>query len=221
MPQHPGKDKRIDLISAQEALERLREGNRRFAAGIQKRCPKETVDRLDEHVGGQNPFAIILGCSDSRGPVEIIFDQGIGDLFVIRIAGNIARPSQIGSIEYAVTSFNTPLVVVLGHSGCGAVTACIHDALGPERRISPNLSLIVDTIRPAIDPLLTSEVRNDPKELLRQAVRANVHAAADILRHESEILKKRVKEKKLLIIGAKYSLETGIVDFFDQEQFIP
>lgn len=203
------------MISGHEALERLRQGNRRFVAG--ERSLDRVTDQAhrDRLVEGQTPFAIILGCSDSRVPTEIIFDQGLGDLFVIRIAGNIVAPSGIGSVEFAAGTFGTPLVVVLGHSGCGAVGATLEELRRPSESQSRNLRSIVDRVRPSIEPLLETELANDPAALGQAAVRANVRASANQLRHGSELLEQLVQDGSLLIVGAEYSLETGEVDFFE------
>jgi len=202
-------------IPAQEALARLREGNQRFASGV------TTVDSLAHHArrseltDRQEPFAIILGCSDSRVPAEIVFDQGIGDLFVIRVAGNIVAASQVGSVEFAVERFGTPLVVVLGHSRCGAILATLEQLVRPREDQSRNLRAIVDRVRPAVAPLLATDLRHDPDALVEHAVRANVCVSANYLRHGSDILEQLIQNDRLLVVGAEYSLETGIVDFFD------
>ena len=203
------------MISGREALERLREGNQRFVDG--ERSPDRVVRPSHRHglVGGQEPFAIILGCSDSRVPTEIIFDQGLGDLFVIRVAGNVVAPSGIGSVEFAAGKFRTPLVVVLGHSGCGAVLATLDELRRPSESQSRNLRAIVDRVRPSVEPLLESGLAADPETLTRAAVRANVRASANRLRHGSELIEQLVQEGSLLIVGAEYSLETGEVDFFE------
>lgn len=202
------------MISALEALERLREGNRRFASDVQGRSTKSQTHR-SELVAGQEPFAIILGCSDSRVPAEIIFDQGLGDLFVIRVAGNIVARSQVGSVEFAVERYGPRLVVVLGHSMCGAVLATLEELERSNENRSPNLRSIVDRIRPSVEALLDSENRPSTDTLIEDAVRANIQASAMRLRHGSEILEQLIQKDELLIVGAEYSLETGIVDFFD------
>jgi carbonic anhydrase len=203
------------VISATEALERLREGNRRFVAGVRSLATLLSETRRDELVSGQEPFAVILGCSDSRVPVEIVFDQGLGHLFVIRVAGNVVAASQIGSVEFAAEKFGTRLVVVLGHSRCGAVQATLEELQQPGEKQSRHLRSIVDRIRPAVEGLLATEIRNDPEALVRQAVRANVRVAANSLRHGSQVLEKLIETDGLLVVGAEYSLETGAVDFFD------
>ncbi|RZI44445.1 carbonic anhydrase [Herbaspirillum sp. HC18] len=203
------------MTAAQEALERLKEGNRRFVSGTANGHTLLSPARRSELVAGQNPFAIILGCSDSRVPAELVFDQGLGDLFVIRIAGNIVAPSQIGSVEFAAERFGTPLVVVLGHSRCGAVSATLEEVVRPMQNQSRHLHSIVERVRPSVEPLLATELRNDPDALLHHAVRANVRASASHLRHGSEILEQRIRNGQLLVVGAEYSLETGDVEFFD------
>lgn len=198
-----------------EALAQLREGNRRFVEGKGGSHLSLDDSRRTELVAGQKPFAIILGCSDSRVPAELVFDQGLGDLFVIRIAGNIVAPSQIGSVEFAAAQFGTPLVVVLGHSRCGAIAATIEEVLRPAKNTSRNIHSIVERIRPSVVPLVATELRHDHDALVGHAVRANVRASANQLRHGSEILEQMIQDGQLLIVGAEYSLETGVVDFFD------
>lgn len=203
------------MISALEALERLREGNRRFASDSRGGSTLTNQTRRSELVTGQEPFAIILGCADSRAPAEIIFDQGLGDLFVIRVAGNIVAPSQVGSIEFAAERFGTRLVVVLGHSMCGAVLATLEELKRPTQSRSRNLSSIVDRIRPSVEKLLETGEWQNPEALVQQAVRANIRASVNHLRQEPHILEDLIQKDGLLVVGAEYSLETGIVDFFD------
>ena len=202
------------MITAIEALERLRTGNQRFVDNLTTLTPT-TQAQLSGLSAAQAPFAIILGCSDARVPAEIVFDQGIGDLFVIRVAGNIVAPSQVGSVEFAAAQFCTPLVVVLGHTNCGAIDATIAELGRPSADQSPNLHSIVDRIRPSIQPLLLTELINHPELLRATAVRANIQASTSHLRHGSQILEQLIQEKGLLVVGAEYSLETGIVDFYD------
>jgi len=203
------------MISAQEALERLREGNRRFVMDVRRRDALTGQTRRRELAAGQEPFAIILGCSDSRVPAEIVFDQGLGDLFVIRVAGNIVAPSQIGSVEFAAERFGTRLVVVLGHTECGAVLATIEELGRPSEGQSRNLRSIVDRIRPSVEALLVAEFRDQADALVRKAVRANIRVSVDHLRHGSEVLEQSIQKDGLLVVGAEYSLNTGVVDFFD------
>lgn len=203
------------MLSAALALERLKEGNRRFVTGVRSVESLVSQTQRRELVNGQEPFAVILGCSDSRVPVEIIFDQGLGDLFVIRVAGNVAASSQLGSIEFAAERFGTPLVVVLGHSRCGAIKATLEELQRPAESQSRNLRSIVDRIRPAILPLLETDLRDAPDRLYRAAVRANVRMTANFVRHGSDIIETLVQRGDLWVVGAEYSLETGAVDFFD------
>jgi carbonic anhydrase len=203
------------MITAIEALERLQVGNQRFVAeGTSHSAPIDKM-RRNELLAGQEPFAIILGCSDSRVPAEIVFDQGLGDLFVIRVAGNIVAPSLIGSIEYAADQFGTRLVVVMGHTMCGAVQATLDELDQPTENRSPNLRSIVDRIRPAVETLAETDLRHDRQSLVYHAVRANVRASVSQLRNSSQILEQLIAQDDLLIVGAEYDLQTGVVDFFD------
>lgn len=203
------------MIAALEALERLQEGNRRFVAGVRSLETLVSQAHRNDLVDGQEPFAVILGCSDSRVPVEIIFDQGLGDLFVIRVAGNIVAPSLIGSVEYAVERCGTRLVVVLGHTRCGAVQATLEELQRPTENQSRNLRSIVDRIRPSVEEFLAIGFKHDQEALAQHAVRANVRVSANQLRHGSAILERRIQDDGLLVVGAEYALETGVVDFFD------
>jgi len=203
------------MTTADAALERLREGNRRF---VSDEVSDETLASREHRAGAatpQNPFAIILACSDSRVPTELIFDRGIGDLFVIRVAGNIVAPSQIGSIEYAAKQFNTRLVVVLGHSNCGAIIATLQELALKGSHRSPNLRAIVDRVRPAVEPLLADGANVDDEAVIASCVRANIRASVEKLRHGSLILEELIEAGDLKIIGAEYSIETGNVDFFN------
>ncbi|HOX20033.1 MAG TPA: carbonic anhydrase [Gemmatimonadales bacterium] len=203
------------MISGRDALRRLREGNARFASNV--RGPDTIVShtRRPELPTDQEPLAIILGCSDARVPAELVFDQGLGDLFVIRVAGNIVAPSLVGSVEFAASKFGTRLVVVLGHSKCGAVTATLDELQRPSENQSRNLRSIVDRIRPSVEGLLGTNLTHDREAIIEQAVRVNIRASANHLRHGSEVLEQLIREDGLLVVGAEYSLETGEVDFFD------
>lgn len=203
------------MISARDALGLLREGNRRFIADVRSRENLPSRARRIELAAGQAPFAAILGCSDSRVPVEIVFDQGLGDLFVIRVAGNIVAPSQIGSVEFAAERFGTRLVVVLGHTQCGAIDAALEQLQRPKENQSHNLHSIVDLVRPSVEELLASDLKHDLGRLVHEAVRANIRASVKRLRHGSEIIENLIQKDGLLIVGAEYSLETGEVDFFE------
>ena len=203
------------MISAREALERLREGNRRFAQDALSRDTLTGRTRRSQLATGQEPFAIILGCSDSRVPAELVFDQGLGDLFVIRVAGNVVAESQIGSIEFAAERFGTRLVVVMGHTQCGAILATLEQLGQPADHRSRNLRSIVDRVRPSVEPLLTTELARDPAALVREAVRANIRESARHLRRGSDVLEELIQTDGLLVVSAEYSLETGIVEFLD------
>jgi len=202
-------------VAAAEALRMLRAGNARFVDGDRSIDTYLGHTRLDQHLEGQSPYAIILGCSDSRVPIEIIFDVGIGDLFVIRVAGNIVAPSLIGSIELAAETFGTRLVVVMGHTGCGAVDLTLQTLRNPDEKNSLHVNAIVEQIRAAVEGLLNDETSADYDDLMDKAVRANVRASADQLRSGSGTLERLISEDGLTIIGAEYSLETGVVQFFD------
>lgn len=200
-------------LTAEEALTKLREGNQRYVEGNSSLHRSLTRAR-ESLAAGQQPFAILLGCSDSRVPSELVFDRGLGDLFVIRVAGNIVAPSQVGSVEFAAASFGSPLVVVMGHSNCGAVAATIAELRQEPGLRSPNLAAIVDRVRPAIEPLLADD-HADEKVLMRAAVRANIDASVRRLRSGSEILDKLCLRGTLVIMGAEYDLETGQVSFYE------
>lgn len=200
------------MIDAISALKQLQEGNQRFASDNRQ---DNAMLSHNDLTSGQEPFAIILGCSDSRVPAEIVFDQGLGDLFVIRVAGNIVAPSQVGSVEFAAAKFKTRLVVVLGHSLCGAICATIDEMKTPSDQRSHNIDAIVDRITPSIEPFRSTDVWNNREALIEQSVRANVRASVNQLRHGSSILENLISNEGLLIVGAEYSLQTGEVVFFD------
>jgi carbonic anhydrase len=203
------------MMAAFAALKRLREGNRRFVSGSRSLDTLMSQRHRGDLAEGQEPFAIVLGCSDSRVPAEIVFDQGLGDLFVIRVAGNIVAPSQVGSVEFAAERFGTRVVVVLGHSMCGAVLATLEELRRPSEGQSPSLRSIVGRIRPAVEGLLAGAAGQDEATLVDRAVRANIRASVDRLRHGSPLLEELAARDGLLIVGAEYSLETGVVDFFE------
>lgn len=203
------------MIAARDALAALREGNRRFTAHVRGSDALLHGNRRAELVKVQQPFAIVLGCSDARVPAEMVFDQSLGDLFVIRVAGNIVAPSQVGSVEFAAERFGTRLVVVLGHSECGAILATLEEVRRPTGSQSRNLRSIVDRVRPSIEGLLATDISLSHDGLVRQAVRANIRASANHLRHGSEVLEQLIQQDGLLVVGAEYSLDTGEVDFFD------
>ena len=198
------------MIPANEALARLKDGNRRFASSLDHGVAPMRSVTLPQ---GQQPFAIILGCSDARVPAELVFDQGLGDLFVIRVAGNIIAPSIVGSVEFAAEAFGTRLVVVLGHSQCGAILATIEELKKPDAQRSRNLLSITSRVRPAVEDLLEAGMKLEQKELVQAAVRANIRASVNHLRHGSEVLERLISTSGLEVVGAEYSLDTGIVTF--------
>jgi carbonic anhydrase len=202
------------MIPAEDALQRLRDGNSRFLTGDVDQdslCSGTRREQLREH---QAPFAIIVGCSDSRVPVEVVFDQGLGDLFVIRVAGNIVSRTQLGSIEFAAGAFATRLVVVLGHTGCGAVDAALKSVQGGELPESENLRLIVEQIRPAAERAIAAGQNGSDTELVDIIGRENVRLAVDVIRNSPGIIRQLAEEEGLMVVGAEYSLETGAVEFF-------
>ncbi|ONG41119.1 carbonic anhydrase [Enhydrobacter sp. H5] len=203
--------------TAEQALEMLKQGNARFVENVQN--PQSTLLASNALTHVHEPFAIILGCSDARVPAEIVFDQGLGDLFVIRVAGNVVAPSQIGSVEFAAEKFGTKLVVVLGHSHCGAVTACVETLINPDQQFSPNLRSIVDRIRPSIYNLHEIYTANgqdiDEQELINRGIKANVRMSVTQLKHGSRILEDAVNNGSLIIVGAVYDLDTGKVTFIE------
>ncbi len=203
------------MVLAAEALRRLREGNRRFVSGARKGASLADQARRRELVAGQAPFAVILGCADSRVPAEIVFDQGLGDLFVVRVAGNVAAPSQIGSIEFAAEQLGARLVVVLGHSRCGAVAATLEAVRRPATTASSHLRAILDRIRPAVEALPGVAGGAAGDAVLEQAVRANVLRTVACLHEDSGTLARLVRTDGLVIVGAEYAIETGSVEFFE------
>lgn len=205
------------MITAQQALDRLKAGNERFASNVRDMSALASKSRRQDLIGGQEPFAIVLGCSDSRVPAELVFDQGLGDLFVIRVAGNIVAPSLIGSVEFSARLHGVRLVVVLGHTQCGAIKATVDELEQPSSERSPNLAAIVNRIRPSVTTLIDAGLGDDHDALIHHATRANVRASVAQLRTGSVILEQLIAEEGLQVVGAEYSLETGVVDFFDAE----
>ncbi len=204
-----------DNLSAQEAVARLVMGNRRYMQNVRSVDSLMSHSRRDLESVPQRPFAIILGCSDSRAPAEVVFDQGLGDLFVIRVAGNIVAPSQVGSVEFAAERFGTRLVLVMGHSSCGAIDAALEAVQRKAGPASRNLMSIVDRVRPSIESLVNTDLAKDPPRRTREAIRANVRTSVSHLRHSSEIIERLVEKEGLLVVGAELDLTTGEVDFFD------
>ena len=201
-------------ISARDALERLKTGNQLYVDDLRDDSKAPSDSRRRELLAGQKPFAIVLGCADSRVPTELVFAQGLGDLFVVRVAGNIAEASQIGSIEFAVLNWDTALVVVLGHSHCGAIAATLGEMDTPSGTLSPSLTAIVEQIQPGLQELSAADYP-DRNDRLERAVRANVRVTVEQLGQESAVLRERIESGDLLIVGAEYSLESGQVTFFD------
>ena len=202
-------------VTAASALQKLREGNARFAANARGTGTLITAARRAQLTAAQEPFAIVLGCSDSRVPVELVFNQGPGDLFVIRVAGNIVAPSLIGSVEFAADRFGTRLVIVLGHSSCGAIAATIEDLHRPAPDSSPHLLDIVDRIRPGVEEIVARHEAEGALAVEHAVMTANVRASVDQLRHGSTIVESLIANDGLVVTGAWYSLETGRVEFLD------
>lgn len=201
-------------MNCSSALTLLLEGNRRFASGLRSiETIASTAYLKDLAENGQKPFAIVLTCSDSRVPAEMIFDRGLGDLFVIRVAGNIIAPSLLASIEFAATSFGTPLCVVMGHSGCGAVKAAIGAEMNGDHPGSPNLQKLVAKVKPAVRSVVRKNGGIAPQNLLDLATIANVQRTAELIERESPIVRKLIDSGKFLIAGAVYDLHTGRVHF--------
>lgn len=201
-------------LTQTEALARLRAGNERFCSDVRSVDALSTQARRDSLVAGQQPYAIVLSCSDSRAPSEHIFDCGLGELFVVRVAGNIAAPSIVGSVEFAASTFGTQLVVVMGHTQCGAVKAALQMVTKGSAPESQNVRDIVERITPSVAELAAGREQID-EELVLSATRANVRATTSHLRHGSRVLEQLIAEEKLLVVGSYYDLETGRVHFFD------
>jgi carbonic anhydrase len=201
------------MISSREALDRLQEGNRRFVGDARNPDSGVGRERRDRLISGQQPFAIILGCSDSRVPPELVFDQGLGDLFVIRVAGNVVTPVCMDSVTFAAAHLGTPLIVVMGHSRCGAVQAAVENVREKRENQPTNLPSIINPIRPLVEESMAAEPQSDFDHLVRITVRANVRSAVDQIRAGSDTLERLVRDDGLLVVGAEYSIETGVVDF--------
>lgn len=202
-----------DAVHHGEALDRLKQGNERFVSNVRSIAALGSQQQREALVSGQRPFAIVLSCSDSRAPSELVFDCGLGELFVVRVAGNVVAPSIVGSVEFAAATFDTELVVVMGHTRCGAVIATVDALKSGKGALSENVRDIVDRISPAVAELVGAAKPGE--DVLRDAIRANVRVSANHLRHGSRVLEKRIAEGNLKIVGAEYALETGRVDFFD------
>ena len=196
-----------------QVVQDLIAGNGRFLNGESLHSPHSSLRKLKEYAkSGQSPKAIVLCCSDSRAPVEMIFDQDIGDLFVIRVAGNVVAPSLVGSIEFATSAFGTNLVLVMGHTQCGAVTAALDHIENAQAISSENIHDIVSRIKPHI--LFLTQMQQKPRqEKLALAVEANVRASVSQLQHSSALIERLVQQGKIEIHGAVLNLATGQVDF--------
>jgi carbonic anhydrase len=204
-----------DSIPPLEGLRLLKEGNQRFVTSNSQLATHGWKPGLGD---GQRPFAVVVGCSDSRAPAELVFDQGLGQLFVVRVAGNIIAPSGIGSVEFAAAQFGTRLVVVMGHTHCGAIGATCESIRNGDSPDSRNLRSITDRIRPHVEDLvrLEQEAQVSPELVLRHAIRANARSCADRLRHGSALIESVVEEGWLHVMPAVYDLDTGVVEFFDR-----
>jgi carbonic anhydrase len=198
------------MLTAFAALERLRAGNRRFSRNLSVATSHEA--RRVALTEGQAPDAIVLTCADSRVPPELVFDLGLGDLFVVRVAGNVCSPSTLASIEYAANALGTELVVVMGHTRCGAVKATIDAATNAKCPGSASLEDLVERLMPAVSEVVGRGL--EPAELLTAATRANIHLTAARLGQESKVLAERIRSGKLMVVTAEYALETGEVSFF-------
>jgi len=185
------------------ALQLLREGNRRYMTGKSSITPDYSRERTKLAENGQHPFAVILGCSDSRVPPEIVFDAGIGQIFAVRTAGNIADAIAVGSVEYAVEHLKAPLVVVLGHEKCGAIATAVSGG-----NHGPNIEAIIREIQPSLEKTR----RKGDKDIACRCEDENIRHTASKLR-DSQIISQLIRDKKLTIVGAKYDLETGGVSF--------
>ncbi|WNG17754.1 carbonic anhydrase [Cystobacter fuscus] len=206
-------------LPADQALQRLRDGNQRFVQNVRSMNTAIGSSARASLATRQTPFAVILSCSDSRVPSELVFDQGLGDLFVIRVAGNVVAPSLVGSVEFAAATFGTRLVVVMGHSRCGAIKATLDFIQHSVGAPSENIHDIVDRCRPAVESVVSASGPNVEQErLVQEAVRANVRQSCSHLRHASRLLERLIQEEGLLVVGAEYSLDSGEVDFFDTPQ---
>ena len=215
-----GHDCMLITPEALAALDRLREGNRRAVANQPLAATGMEASRLAILAKGQQPFAVVLGCSDSRVPVEAVFDQSAGDLFVVRVAGNVAAPTEVGSIEYAVGNFGIRLVVVLGHSHCGGVVATLDAVRSTTIEPTGPLAAVIDQLRPPVQAVLDARgprMGAGDAEVVARAVRANVHHVVARLQSESSLLARAVADQGLAIVGAEYGLATGRVEFFDKD----
>lgn len=207
------------MMSSRDALNRLVEGNKRFTSGLRSVQSIASYQKLAELAEkGQTPFAIVLTCSDSRVPAELLFDQGVGDLFVIRVAGNVLSPSLLASAEFAALSFKTPLCVVMGHTKCGAIKATLDFCAKGVEPPTPSLTTLVKSIDPAIKSVVDNRGKDCAgEELLHDATLANVKHTAKMIFETSAVLRERAKAKEFMVVGAMYDIATGTVKFESPE----
>lgn len=196
-------------ITAEQAVQKLLDGNARFVSGNVEH-PNQSAERRAEVVSGQHPFAIVVGCSDSRVPPEIIFDQGIGDIFVVRTAGQVMDDAALGSIEYGAEHLGIPLVVVLGHDSCGAVKATVEGGEAPG-----HIASLVEAIQPAVDEAAKGMSETNEEELLNASIDINVKNIVEQLETSEPILSELVEEGELTIVGARYHLDSGEVEILE------
>ena len=202
-PAHPDQPS----VAPAEAISKLKEGNGRYTTGSLQH-PGQTAERRTELAKTQHPFAAIVSCSDSRVPPEIVFDQGLGDLFVVRVAGNVINDEGLGSIEYTVDHLGTRLILVLGHQSCGAVNAA-RETIAAKGKAPGHIESLVTAIKPAVEATA--------KDDLETTVKANVKNVVKALRSSTPILKSKVDSGEIQVIGGYYSLDTGAVTFLDEK----
>jgi carbonic anhydrase len=202
-PTHPDQPS----VAPTEAISKLKEGNGRYTSGNLQH-PGQTAERRTELANTQSPFAAIVSCSDSRVPPEIVFDQGLGDLFVVRVAGNVINNEGLGSIEYTVDHLGTRLILVLGHQSCGAVKAA-KETIAAKGRAPGHIQSLVTAIKPAVEATA--------KDDLETTIKANVKSVVRALRSSTPILKAEVDSGKIQVVGGYYSLDTGAVTFLDEK----
>jgi len=198
-------------VSSDEALSRLKEGNTRYIGGAAVGPRQDAARRHETTVGGQHPFATVLTCADSRVPVEVVFDQGVGDIFTVRVAGNVANTDEIGTIEYGAEHLGVPLVVVLGHTKCGAVTAVVKN-----EHVTENIGKLVAPIVPAVDGVKKRFASADMDELISRSIEANVWQAIADMYAKSPLLKKMAADGKIKVVGALYDIDSGDVHWFGE-----
>ncbi|MBA4356587.1 MAG: carbonic anhydrase [Desulfovibrio sp.] len=206
-------------MQADEALKLLKDGNARYVAAQSTHSHQGADRRAETVTGGQHPFATIIGCSDSRAPLEVIFDQGVGDIFVVRVAGNVAGSDELGTVEYGVGHLGTPVVLVLGHTACGAVTAAAQNA-----KVHGNIPFLINQIKPAVAKAKAASPTASGDELVSRAITANVWLTIENIFRKSEEVREFVTKGKLLVVGGVYDLHSGQVSWLgahpDQGKFL-